>query len=139
MINAIRDFWQRKGPRTRLEKILVYGSLGLFIFLVTIGITFAIAREKPIQLTYENRTGQPVEIYVDGYYRASLQSGDACSDKEYGWSQGKLVEAVDSEGHVVFSTKLFKDDLESIGRRVSVTRGQEGLPTRSGGDCFDFR
>jgi len=120
-----RDFWRRKGPKTRLEKFIVYGS-ALFSLVGMPACAVALATVEPEYfeapaITYVNDSNGLLHVYVDGTYQASLSPGEAYTDEYFYWrGDVRLFEGIDREGRVAFAVNLTRSELDAMDWRIVI-------------------
>ncbi len=122
--DSARDFWRRKGPKSLTERLIVYGSFLIIPAIFVYSIAFApdetdVYPDTP-DVTYENRAGIFVRVFVDGYYQASLDAGDSKTDRYFYCRRGCLVEAADRDGRVVFTRWLTWSSVEVLRKRIVI-------------------
>ncbi len=122
-INSARAFWRRKGPKSLTERLIVYGSF----LIVPAFIVYALAFEPEPDVypdspdvTYDNQTRGFVRVFVNGYYQASLDSGESKIDRYFYCPRGCLVEATDRGGRVLFSRFVTRRELDADGARIVI-------------------
>lgn len=116
----VRRFIRKKGPKTRLDIFFVVGSFAVVLVLVGIGLFFAVTNPGSVDVIYENRTGENVRIYIDGYYDSFLPADESVSSSVYDWGDQRLVEAVNEDGKPLFAESFSKDDLGQMQYRIVI-------------------
>ena len=120
MIERIRRFIREKGPKTRLDIAIVVGSFAILAGLIGTGLFFAVTYPGSVDILYENRTGENVEMYIDGRYDASVRTDESVTSNVFDWGGNRLVEAVDGTGRVLFAKNVSKADLEQMEHRIVI-------------------
>ena len=126
---AARDFLSRKGPKTFLEQLIVFGALILtLVFIPVCAVGFAKDPSGALDTTdydvndlnFINQTSDTIRIYLDGDYQATVGAGETRVDDVFSWRHARLFEAVDSEGRVVYAARLSPDDLDQMHERIII-------------------
>ena len=121
MTGKPEGFWQR--PRGIRLALLIVGSLALPLLLVAFVLFMMGLAHSGFDITYENRTAGDITIFVDGELDAFIPANESKTFGVYNfhWRDQNLVEAKDESGMVLFSARLSKEDLATMGYRVVVT------------------
>jgi hypothetical protein len=129
-VASIRDFWRRKGPRSRREGFTILGAIvvGPIVgmgLLIVMGWAMGDAHEV-VEVTYENRTSQGLTVLLDHGVIGTVgpESAETLSDgyDADDWEDGRLVEVVDqTSGHLVHSAQLNRDDLRRLDHTIVIT------------------
>jgi len=117
-----RDFWRRKGPKTRTDKVIVYGSLfAVFVLFPSCGIILTTAYpSNDVDVTFVNETDGVAIVYIDGYFELALAPGERQEENIWGWGDTKLVEAIDEEGRLLFNRNLSREQLDEIKKSIVI-------------------
>ena len=102
------------------------------LLLLTLLAFYSMACDPGHPVTYDNRTDQPVEIFVNGFFDGALAPMEKKTfDKiEFGTA---TFEARDFSGRVLYSETLTWDELKDAGWRIVITDeggGTSPSPTR---------
>ena len=95
----------------------------LVFFALTLDISGDLDLFGDVEVTVENRTARPLTIYVAGLSEAVVTPGDttAFTTQKISWKfGGAKVQAVDSNGVVVFEDDLDLGDLERMDYRIVI-------------------
>jgi hypothetical protein len=121
-MSSVRDFWKRKGPKTRTDKVIVYGAAFL-VFVVwpafTLGLTLAYPSHE-VDVTFVNEGNVVAHIYIDGTFEMSLEPGEQQEENVWGWADNKLIEAVNEDGRLLFNRNLSRDELDELQKTVII-------------------
>lgn len=121
-MQSVREFWRRKGPKTRMDAVVVYGAMAVFAGLVVFGIVLtAVTERRVIEIDIVNRSQQPIVMFRDGYHIASLGPSETRPERIYDCLDGCLVEVTDIDGHVLCAFTLNEELADSIGHEMIVS------------------
>jgi hypothetical protein len=114
-------------PRTWKRRTLLVIALGTAMGLLAAGITYTILNNdlvNRVEVTFENRTSGDVTILVDGEAEAVVAPSETetISELEMYWKLNRFVQAVDSDGAVLFYASLSEGDLQRMDYRVVIER-----------------
>jgi hypothetical protein len=110
-------------PRGIRLALLVVGAAALPLLLVAFVLFMMGLAHRGFDITYENRTGGDIEIFVDGEFETFIPANESKTFGVYNfhWEGQRLVEAKDRSDRVLFSARLSKEDLATMDYRVVVT------------------
>jgi hypothetical protein len=112
--------------KTLLERPRLFIGLGLGVWLAyIIGLVVYADSTSPPEVVFTNRGSVQVLLFTDGYYVTDLSPNHPIKESLYDCRRGCLLEAVDEDGHVLFSSTL--QDMKS-----AEANGVEIYPKMSG-------
>jgi hypothetical protein len=112
-------------PRTWKRRTLLVIALATAMGLLAAGITYTILNNdlvSRVEVAFENRTSGDVTILVDGEAEAVVAPSEmeTISELELFWKLNRLVQAVDSDGAVLYYASLSERDLQRMDYRVVI-------------------
>jgi hypothetical protein len=112
-------------PRTWKSRTLLAIAFVTGMGLLAGGIAFTILNNdlvNRIEVKIENRTSGDVTIFVDGEAEAVVAPSETetISELEMFWKLNRFVQAVSSDGSVLFYASLSKGDLQRMDYRIVI-------------------
>jgi hypothetical protein len=116
-----RGIFPRTWKSRTLFAIVFVTGMGLLVG----GITFTILNNdlvNRVEVTFENRTSEDVTILVDGEAEVVVAPSETETISEFGlfWKLNRLVQAVGSDGTVLFVARLSESDLQRMDYRIVI-------------------